>query len=67
MQDHRNRIKQQDVQIVVQRRLQKPEEVTISFFQLNKYELGWKVFYPRAGEANELHQLCNPSGEKILI
>ena len=32
MQDHRN--KQQDVQIVVQRRLQTPEEVTESFFQL---------------------------------
>ena len=65
MQDHRN--KQQDVQIVVQRRLQTPEEVTVSFFELNKCELGWKVFYPRAGKANELHQLCNPSGEKILI
>ena len=32
MQDHRN--KQQGVQIVVQRRLQTPEEVTESFFQL---------------------------------
>ena len=47
MQDHRN--KQQDVQIVVQRQLQKivvqrrlqtPEEDTVSFFELNKCGFG---------------------------
>ena len=66
MQDHR--IKRQDVQIVVQRRLQTPEEVTVSFF-FSSTNVSWveKFFYPRAGEANKLHQLCNPSGEKILI
>ena len=47
MQDHR--IKQQDVQIVVQRRLQTPEEVTVSFFFFSLTNVSWvEKFLPES-------------------